>query len=88
MQHLHFAQEALRHLSARITAIVTMMDSGGSSGRLRDEYGLLPPGDFTRCLVALSCLVAASCAELKDQPNEDEIAIAEAAGAKYAEPVL
>src|SRR3954469_23544132 len=45
---------ALRSLDARITAIVTMMDSGGSSGRLRDEYGLLPPGDFTRCLVALS----------------------------------
>jgi len=44
----------LRSLDARITAIVTMMDSGGSSGRLRDEYGLLPPGDFTRCLVALS----------------------------------
>jgi uncharacterized cofD-like protein len=31
-----------------------MMDSGGSSGRLRDEYGILPPGDFTRCLIALS----------------------------------
>jgi uncharacterized cofD-like protein len=44
----------LRALDARITAIVTMMDSGGSSGRLRDEYGLLPPGDFTRCLAALS----------------------------------
>jgi uncharacterized cofD-like protein len=44
---------------ARITAIVTMMDSGGSSGRLRDEYGLLPPGDFTRCLVALSSHPAA-----------------------------
>lgn len=44
----------LRNLDAGITAIVTMMDSGGSSGRLRDEYGLLPPGDFTRCLVALS----------------------------------
>ena len=44
----------LRTLDARITAIVTMMDSGGSSGRLRDEYGLLPPGDFTRCLIALS----------------------------------
>jgi uncharacterized cofD-like protein len=44
----------LRALDAQITAIVTMMDSGGSSGRLRDEYGLLPPGDFTRCLVALS----------------------------------
>lgn len=44
----------LRALDAQITAIVTMMDSGGSSGRLRDEYGMLPPGDFTRCLVALS----------------------------------
>lgn len=44
----------LRRLPADITAIVTMMDSGGSSGRLRDEYGVLPPGDFTRCLVALS----------------------------------
>src|SRR5687767_7575547 len=44
----------LRALDVEITAIVTMMDSGGSSGRLRDEYGLLPPGDFTRCLVALS----------------------------------
>jgi uncharacterized cofD-like protein len=44
----------LRGLPVKITAIVTMMDSGGSSGRLRDEYGVLPPGDFTRCLVALS----------------------------------
>jgi uncharacterized cofD-like protein len=44
----------LRTIAAELTAIVTMMDSGGSSGRLRDEYGILPPGDFTRCLVALS----------------------------------
>src|SRR3989442_15550549 len=44
----------LRELEAELTAVVTMMDSGGSSGRLRDEYGILPPGDFTRCLVALS----------------------------------
>ncbi|MCU0682980.1 MAG: YvcK family protein [Polyangiaceae bacterium] len=44
----------LRTLPAKLTAVVTMMDSGGSSGRLCDEYGLLPPGDFTRCLVALS----------------------------------
>ncbi len=51
----HYALlSGLRTLDARITAIVTMMDSGGSSGRLRDEYGTLPPGDFTRCLVALS----------------------------------
>lgn len=44
----------LRTLPAELTAVVTMMDSGGSSGRLCDEYGLLPPGDFTRCLIALS----------------------------------
>ncbi|MBI5514521.1 MAG: YvcK family protein [Deltaproteobacteria bacterium] len=44
----------LRALDVDLTAIVTMMDSGGSSGRLRDEYGMLPPGDFTRCLIALS----------------------------------
>jgi uncharacterized cofD-like protein len=31
-----------------------MMDSGGDSGRLRDEFGVLPPGDVRRCLVALS----------------------------------
>jgi uncharacterized cofD-like protein len=44
----------LRAECQRLTAIVSMMDSGGSSGRLRDEYGILPPGDFTRCLIALS----------------------------------
>jgi uncharacterized cofD-like protein len=44
----------LRGVCQQLTAIVSMMDSGGSSGRLRDEYGILPPGDFTRCLVALS----------------------------------
>lgn len=37
-----------------IRSVVTMMDSGGDSGRLRDEFGLLPPGDVRRCLVALS----------------------------------
>ncbi|MDP2705388.1 MAG: gluconeogenesis factor YvcK family protein [Patescibacteria group bacterium] len=37
-----------------ITAVVTMFDSGGSSGILRDEFGVLPPGDARRCLVALS----------------------------------
>ncbi len=37
-----------------IQSIVTMMDSGGDSGRLRDEFGVLPPGDVRRCLVALS----------------------------------
>jgi len=37
-----------------ITAIVAMTDSGGSTGRLRDEYGILPPGDIMKCLLALS----------------------------------
>ncbi len=37
-----------------ITAIVDMFDSGGSSGLLRDQYGILPPGDILRCLLALS----------------------------------
>jgi uncharacterized cofD-like protein len=37
-----------------LTAIVAMSDSGGSTGMLRDELGVLPPGDVARCLVALS----------------------------------
>ncbi len=37
-----------------ITAIVSMADDGGSTGKLRDEYGVLPPGDIRQCLVALS----------------------------------
>jgi len=43
----------LKDYDVDITAIVTMFDDGGSSGRLRDEFGLLPPGDIRRCLVAL-----------------------------------
>ena len=44
----------LRHHEVLLTAIVNMIDSGGSSGRLRDELGLLPPGDIRRCLIALA----------------------------------
>jgi len=44
----------LKHYPVDLTAVVTMMDSGGSTGRLRDEFGFLPPGDLRRCLVALS----------------------------------
>ena len=39
-----------------LTAIVSTLDSGGSSGRLRDEFGVLPPGDVRQCLLALSNL--------------------------------
>lgn len=37
-----------------ITAVVTVTDDGGSSGRLRDQFGTLPPGDIRNCLVALA----------------------------------
>ena len=44
----------LKHHSANITAIVTVGDDGGSSGRLRREHGILPPGDFRNNIVALA----------------------------------
>jgi uncharacterized cofD-like protein len=44
----------LKNYAQDITAIVTMADDGGSTGQLRDEYGVLPPGDIRQCLVALS----------------------------------
>src|SRR3989339_1272756 len=45
---------AIRDLELDITAIVSMVDSGGSTGRLRDELGVLPPGDILKCVLALS----------------------------------
>ncbi|MEZ0163602.1 uridine diphosphate-N-acetylglucosamine-binding protein YvcK [Kineococcus sp. LSe6-4] len=44
---------ALRHLTDRLTAVVTVADDGGSSGRLRRELGGLPPGDLRMALSAL-----------------------------------
>ncbi len=44
----------LKQLPLDLGVIVTMMDSGGSTGRLRDQLGVLPPGDLRQCLVALS----------------------------------
>jgi len=44
----------LKAYTTNITAIVTMADDGGSSGRLREEFGMLPPGDIRNCLVALA----------------------------------
>lgn len=45
--------QALRHLTDRLTAVVTVADDGGSSGRLRAELGVLPPGDLRMALSAL-----------------------------------
>lgn len=44
----------LKKVSTNITAVVTVFDDGGSSGRLRREQGILPPGDIRNCLVALA----------------------------------
>jgi uncharacterized cofD-like protein len=44
----------LKQYSSNITAIVTVADDGGSSGRLRREMGILPPGDIRNCLAALA----------------------------------
>jgi uncharacterized cofD-like protein len=46
--------EGCKTYSTNLTAIVTVTDSGRSSGRLREELGMLPPGDARNCLVALS----------------------------------
>ncbi len=46
--------KGLKKYSTNLTAIVSMVDDGGSTGRLRDELGVLPPGDIRQCLVALS----------------------------------
>ena len=49
--------KALKKISnISITSVVSMVDSGGSTGVLRDQYGALPPGDILKCLIALSPL--------------------------------
>jgi uncharacterized cofD-like protein len=46
--------EGLKEYTSNITAIVAVADEGGSSGRLREEFGILPPGDIRNCLVSLA----------------------------------
>lgn len=46
--------KGLKNYSVDLSAIVSMADDGGSTGILRDELGVLPPGDVRQCLVALS----------------------------------
>ncbi|NLE65733.1 MAG: hypothetical protein GX606_07470, partial [Elusimicrobia bacterium] len=45
---------ALKEYTANIAAIVTVADSGGSSGRLREQFNIVAPGDIRNCLVALA----------------------------------
>jgi uncharacterized cofD-like protein len=48
------ALRAIRRYAGSITAVVSVADDGGSSGRLRRDLGVAPPGDIRRCLVALA----------------------------------
>jgi uncharacterized cofD-like protein len=50
---LHASLSGLRRVTRELTAIVTVADDGGSSGRLRREFGVLPPGDLRMALAAL-----------------------------------
>lgn len=45
---------AARRYAGKLTGIVSVADDGGSSGRLRSELGIVPPGDLRKCLVALA----------------------------------
>jgi uncharacterized cofD-like protein len=55
---------ALRKITTDITAIVTVADDGGSSGRLRQEFGIIPPGDLRMALAALCGAESAGWAEV------------------------
>ena len=44
----------LKNYNIDLTAVVTMADDGGGSGKLRQEIGMLPPGDIRNCIIALS----------------------------------
>ena len=46
--------KGLKHITGNLTAVVTVGDDGGSSGRLREEMGVLPPGDIRNCIAALA----------------------------------
>ncbi len=46
--------KGLKHITGNVTAIVTVGDDGGSSGRLRQEMGILPPGDIRNCIAGLA----------------------------------
>jgi len=66
---------AVRRYAGSITAVVAVADDGGSSGRLRRQFGIMPPGDLRKCLVALaeedSALAAAF--EHRFEATDDEL---------------
>jgi len=51
---LHTLLQGIKKYTSNTTAVVTVFDDGGSSGLLRQEMGVLPPGDIRNCLIALA----------------------------------
>lgn len=46
--------EGLKNYDVNLSAIITTADDGSSSGKLRDEFGMIPPGDIRQCIIALA----------------------------------
>lgn len=67
---------AVRRYAGSITAVVSVADDGGSSGRLRRQLGIMPPGDLRKCLVALAEEGAplAAAFEHRFEATDDELA--------------
>ncbi|MEO7262340.1 MAG: uridine diphosphate-N-acetylglucosamine-binding protein YvcK [Jatrophihabitantaceae bacterium] len=68
---LHASLSALRLLDVDVTAVVTVADDGGSSGRIRRELGLLPPGDLRMALSALATGRLAGAGDSADDSADD-----------------
>lgn len=64
---------AARTFAGALTAVVSVADDGGSSGRLRDDLGILPPGDLRRCLSALAAPASALGGALEHRFAEGEL---------------
>ncbi|HLH29057.1 MAG TPA: uridine diphosphate-N-acetylglucosamine-binding protein YvcK [Acidimicrobiales bacterium] len=65
---------AVRRYTDRVTAVVSVADDGGSSGRLRELLGIVPPGDLRKCLVALAAPGSRLAAAFEYRFADDELA--------------
>ena len=65
---------AVRRYAGEVTAIVSVADDGGSSGRLRRQLGIIPPGDLRKCLVALAAEDSALAVAFERRFDADELA--------------
>jgi uncharacterized cofD-like protein len=65
---------AVRRYTDRVTAVVSVADDGGSSGRLRELLGIVPPGDLRKCLVALAAPGSRLAGAFEYRFAEDELA--------------